>query len=191
MTSASCPIAEARLAVSCAPTASTAIQAAGRNSSTRTSSVLEPRYPQQRLCSRQIAIGGSVEVKTTQRRVVRHDGGLARPQTRLPVHGARELVSVELLATRNTTSSSSSVSTQRSLPICVFMFVSCLPSEGVSLSRGGQQNAPLGSILPSSTSLDRQHHLASRRAACPACRRRETLGPPTETDLRCFLTGQN
>jgi hypothetical protein len=89
------------MAVSCAPTASTAIQAAGRNSSTRTSSVLEQRYPQPRLCSRQIAIGGSVEVKTTQRRVVRHDGGLARPQTRLPVHGAGELVSVELLATRN------------------------------------------------------------------------------------------
>jgi hypothetical protein len=63
--------------------------------------VLEPRYPQQRLCSRQIVIGGSVEIKITQRDVVPHHGGLEWPQTRLLVHGAGELVFVELLATRN------------------------------------------------------------------------------------------
>jgi hypothetical protein len=72
------------------------IQAAAGGSSTRTSSVLESRYPQRRLGSRQIVVGGSVEINITRRHVVPHDGGLERPQT-----GAGVLVFVELLATRN------------------------------------------------------------------------------------------
>jgi hypothetical protein len=71
-----------------------------RRLSTEASSALEPRYAQSRLCSRQIVVGGSVEVKITQWHVVRHDGALAMPQTRMD-HGAGELVRVDLLAPGN------------------------------------------------------------------------------------------